>query len=402
MSEPRRTKARPFAYNIGAPFTGTDQIGSLAVGTPTVGFDNTGLTWWEGPDESLGYVITTPDGTNTQPTPVPGVDASVSFYRTATLSESELVGLAEFISKKNNSPQTFTDAIDAKSWLYGSNFWTSYLPYFLEASYNDSSSGTMTFPDHANLVGDTDPNNVGVRGGSTATQMYINSIDAAGVTDQNLAEMQGNRGTLTLKQGSNSVTYAFAADAFFIAGSEIIYDNVYGDSGVGSISVLNPASGNFNTTDAMSVSYRITNPNHTFTINSSMLNGLASIGNSDYGLADGTSGFTISQQINNLWYGVYGNLNDTTRINEVFNAVGAIENYNGYIMMAEWGPGSTFPSSLAKVSFNGSQFNITSVDSRDNDFTVQGNNAGSNLVGTFNFPVTLTFVDPLISKVDWC
>jgi hypothetical protein len=38
--------ARPFAYNTGAGITGTDQVGSLAVGTPTVGFTATGLDTW--------------------------------------------------------------------------------------------------------------------------------------------------------------------------------------------------------------------------------------------------------------------------------------------------------------------------------------------------------------------
>ena len=63
--------ARPFAYNTGAGITGTDQVGSLAVGTPTAGFASTGLTWWNGPDEDLGYVIAASVPGNTQPTQVP-------------------------------------------------------------------------------------------------------------------------------------------------------------------------------------------------------------------------------------------------------------------------------------------------------------------------------------------
>ena len=63
--------ARPFAYNPpGATgITGTDQVGSLAVGTPTYGFSSTGLPWWNGPDEDLGYVIAQSVPSNTQPTP---------------------------------------------------------------------------------------------------------------------------------------------------------------------------------------------------------------------------------------------------------------------------------------------------------------------------------------------
>lgn len=43
--------ARPFAYNTGAGITGTDQVGSLAVGTPTAGFASTGLGF------TLGFTL---------------------------------------------------------------------------------------------------------------------------------------------------------------------------------------------------------------------------------------------------------------------------------------------------------------------------------------------------------
>ena len=59
---------RPFAYNNGSPIAGTDQVGQLAVGTPTLGFGSTGLQWWNGPDEELGYVIA--KTFSNQPTPV--------------------------------------------------------------------------------------------------------------------------------------------------------------------------------------------------------------------------------------------------------------------------------------------------------------------------------------------
>ena len=62
--------SRPFAYNTGAGITGTVQFGYLAVGTPTYGFASTGLPWWNGPDEDLGYVIAESVPGNTQPTPV--------------------------------------------------------------------------------------------------------------------------------------------------------------------------------------------------------------------------------------------------------------------------------------------------------------------------------------------
>jgi hypothetical protein len=40
--------SRPFAYNTGSAISGTTQVGSLAVGTPSSGFSSTGLAWWNG------------------------------------------------------------------------------------------------------------------------------------------------------------------------------------------------------------------------------------------------------------------------------------------------------------------------------------------------------------------
>lgn len=60
--------SRPFAYNTGSPISGTTQVGQLAVGTPTSGFASTGLQWWNGPDEELGYVIA--KTFSNQPTPI--------------------------------------------------------------------------------------------------------------------------------------------------------------------------------------------------------------------------------------------------------------------------------------------------------------------------------------------
>jgi len=62
--------ATAFAYNTGSPIDGTDQVGSLAVGIPTYGFESTGLEWWGGPDQELGIVVAKPVPSEKQPTPV--------------------------------------------------------------------------------------------------------------------------------------------------------------------------------------------------------------------------------------------------------------------------------------------------------------------------------------------
>ncbi len=61
--------SRPFAFNPGTvSIPGTQQIGDLAVGTPTYGFSATVVDWWNGPDEDLRYVIAR--GSSAQPTPI--------------------------------------------------------------------------------------------------------------------------------------------------------------------------------------------------------------------------------------------------------------------------------------------------------------------------------------------
>jgi hypothetical protein len=114
--------SRPFAFNTGATIAGTTQIGSLAVGTPTSG--TTGLpTWWNGPDEDLGYVIAKSVSGNTQPTPRIGVFASVGFYRSTGLTESSYINLAQKISTN----QTFANGNAAYLWLSGNGYWSSWV-----------------------------------------------------------------------------------------------------------------------------------------------------------------------------------------------------------------------------------------------------------------------------------
>ena len=116
----------PFAYNTGSPIDGTIQVGDLAVGTPTSGFTNN-PTFWNGPDEDLGYVIVVPVSGNTQPTPILGVFASVGFYGTEIyldpFSESSFVQLTNQTFNQN-----FTNGNDASIWLTNNGYWNSWVP----------------------------------------------------------------------------------------------------------------------------------------------------------------------------------------------------------------------------------------------------------------------------------
>ena len=143
--------ARPFARNTGAPIAGTQQVGNLAVGTPTAGFAATGLPWWNGPDEDLGYVIATQVAANNQPTPVPpSVTASVGFWRSTALTDASFIEIAQYVARIAGTPQTFVDGLAAKTWLNANGYWTSFIPgivtnglvYYIDAGDPSSYPGS--------------------------------------------------------------------------------------------------------------------------------------------------------------------------------------------------------------------------------------------------------------------
>lgn len=114
--------SRPFAYNIGSPIPGTEQVGDLAVGFPDVGFGGTVNEWWNGPDENLGYVIAQPVPDDSQPTPVPGVTGSVGFFRTNGFNDDEFVNIANILLNSN-----YDNAPDASTGLTSNGYWNSYI-----------------------------------------------------------------------------------------------------------------------------------------------------------------------------------------------------------------------------------------------------------------------------------
>ena len=120
---------RPFAYNLGSNIPGTIQLGNLAIGVDNLDYSEQpgGVRWWNGPDESLGYVIAHETVSGNQPNPV-GVDAYLGFWRSEFKTESSFIQLAEWVSELNNNPQTFSNGNDAKTWLNDNGFWTSYSP----------------------------------------------------------------------------------------------------------------------------------------------------------------------------------------------------------------------------------------------------------------------------------
>ena len=120
--------SRPFAYNPSqVPISGTQQLADLAVGEGNLEYSANlgGVTWWMGPEENSGYVIATVVPSGNQPTPVGGI-GSVKFWRTKTKTDLAFINLAQYVSGKIGSPQTFSTATQARSWLNTNGLWTSW------------------------------------------------------------------------------------------------------------------------------------------------------------------------------------------------------------------------------------------------------------------------------------
>ena len=159
--------SRPFAYNTGSTISGTIQIGNLAIGIPTSGFPSTGLQWWNGPDEDLGYVIAQSVPEGNQPTPFTGITASVGFFRSTILSESSFIEIAQRVSTN----QTFATGDAATTWLNANGYWSSWVTPYVAGLYKTTYSGY--FNDNVGFFDTATPASVG---GNPATSVQTTSI----------------------------------------------------------------------------------------------------------------------------------------------------------------------------------------------------------------------------------
>ena len=211
--------ARPFSYNPGAtgPIPGTEQVGSLAVGTPTVGFSATGLEWWNGPDEDLGYVIAQSVPGDTQPTPVPGVSASVGFFRSSALTDPSFISLSNTIAGPSGP---FASGSAAKTWLNANGYWTSYVGAgggyeLIITPYSPPAAGDVIFPAFASGLnqGTTDPN-IFATGG-----VYWNAVDINSVNQSSYYNgLIGNSATISFTQNGNTAIYSATNTAILFDG----------------------------------------------------------------------------------------------------------------------------------------------------------------------------------------
>ena len=156
--------ARPFAYNTGSTISGTTQIGSLAVGTPSSGFTGN-PKWWNGPDEDLGYVICRPNTSGNQPNP-DNVPAYIRFSRSKLKTDQSFINLVNSVFN-----QTFTGTTQCSSYLTTNGYWTSWVLPYTAGLYKTTYSGY--FADNVSFFATATPASVG---GNPATSVQTTEI----------------------------------------------------------------------------------------------------------------------------------------------------------------------------------------------------------------------------------
>ena len=214
--------SRPFTYNTGAAIPGTDQVGDLAIGYPTSGFASTGLQWWAGPDEDLGYVIGKPVAGNNQPNPL-GIPASVGFNRSTALTDPSFISIANAVAGPSGP---FASAANAKTWLNANGYWTSYVGatgatgggYELVITpYNPPAAGKTIFPNFSSTPtptqGNTNPN-IFATGGVYWNAVDINSVDQSSYYNG----LIGNSATISFTQNGNTAIYSASNTAIVLDG----------------------------------------------------------------------------------------------------------------------------------------------------------------------------------------
>jgi hypothetical protein len=275
----------PLAYNPSlSPIDGTDQVGTLAVGIDEQDYSLSpgGVTWWNGPEESTGYVIAVPVPGNTQPTEIPGVFASVGFYRSADLTENSFVELTNTVFGQN-----FTNGTDCKTWLNDNGYWTSFVPPLVTPTptntqtpsvtptltptpstspipvtgygynlvvlpYAPPTSGNTIFP-RFTVIGETSgvttPNTFDVNG------VFWNSIDNLSVDRTSYySGMTGTSVTAYFTQNGDTAIYSGSSTAFTFEGSPSTF-NYNPNARPGQLTLIQSASTDFVTGQTVYISY---------------------------------------------------------------------------------------------------------------------------------------------------
>ena len=106
----------------------------------------------------------------------------------------------------------------------------------------------------------------------------------------------------------------------------------------------------------------------------------------------------------NYVYNMYNPQGDVvTRITNTFSSAG-MNIADAYAWNVSWGAGSSVPSSIVRMSWNGYNFDMIPIDTTDTQWQ-SGSVNGPALYGTFNFPATFTPYNPitqLSNNNNWC
>lgn len=177
--------SRPFAYNTGSTLSNTAQYGNIAVLTGTT--LPSGVQWWNGPDEDIGYVITSQNTSGNQPNPL-GIPAYIQFNRTTSLNSTQFISLANLITGQN-----FNSVVEAEIYLKTNGYWTSVSETFQsivagsESSLAFNSQGVL-YSWGGNTVGQIGDNSilaqctpVAVCGNLTFTQVSVGQYHSLGI-----------------------------------------------------------------------------------------------------------------------------------------------------------------------------------------------------------------------------
>jgi len=142
------SSSRAFSYSsTGGTISGTKKLTNLYIQDSAIDYSSKpgGITWWQGPDEDLGYVIATKVTSENQPSPLGNI-GNVKFWRTNGFLENEFIALAQTITG-----QTFLSWGDAKTWLNSNDYWTSFeesitngIEVYLDSGNTASYSGSGT------------------------------------------------------------------------------------------------------------------------------------------------------------------------------------------------------------------------------------------------------------------
>jgi hypothetical protein len=458
--------SRPFAYNTGSSIPGTDQVGNLAIGYPTAGFEGTGLPWWEGPDETLGYVICKPVPTNSQLTPV--TTNQIILDETYKGSDITLAGTPYQIAYQNNlsfqqsalgtTPIGASDKVFFSVTAQMNDPATQADSHFVGIGYhsmNYEGSPTGGFPGNdANSIGYCSDGKIWYDGSVYTTptfQSWTNGdvIDIAIDNNINGMWVRVNGGDWNNDPVADPATGTNAFeiingpfypvlcpgyDAALLIQNTPQYGVPLGYTNLGRslasvgfsrssaldessfITLANKISGqdfpngndakDWLNTNGYWTSYGILS---SFTINPSDFTGGGPIYQNTFGVGtNGVDGFVNTAAQGNFLEGYYGaglTAGAISTISAAITQAGLDPNNNtGYIWSVTWGAGSSISSGYVKFGYYepGGYFDIQTVDPSDTDWQLPGYNNGTSLAGTFLFPATFTQYLPLTNKGGWC